>query len=616
MAEEQAERLSNGVRFLGRFLGLVGLGALLLGGVGVASAIHVYIREKRRTIAVLRCLGAGQATAFFAYLIQAGMLGFLGAAVGVAIGVIVQHQLPAMLANVMPVVVNPRFSSSSVLAGFGIGLWVALIFALIPLLEVRGVPPLAALRHDFEGRSQRWDTPKLLAYGILGVSIGALCVIEAPDMQIGLGFAGALAVSGGLIVLVGWSLGLVAKKYFPAWSAYPIRQGVSNLFRPQNQTLSVTLALGLGAFLIGVITDVGGNIRGDLTRSFGTGRANVLFFDVQRDQVDGVRGLLPEHSRQSVRATPLVSSRIVSINGRSAADLRDEPNSDESPRRFALRREYRNTYREGLGPAEEVVSGEWWGSARTSERNGVLSPGDLARVSLEEGIADALRVTIGDTITWDVSGIDIASIVVSLRRVDWNQLEPNFYAIFEPGVLEQAPQTIVMVAQVPDDVQRATLQRELVSEYPNVSALDFSRVQEAIDTVLVRVRQAVGFLGGFTVLAGVIVLIGSLATSRAQRMREGALLKTLGARRVQVLTVLFAEYVALGAVATGSGLILALAGTSILVPWIFEIPYSPEIGALFLIWLSVIVLTVVVGFLGSIDLIRRPPLPVLREAPE
>ena len=280
-------------------------------------------------------------------------------------------------------------------------------------------------------------------YVILGVSVVGLCIIEAPDAEIGLGFAGALAVAGGLIVVVGWRLSLAAKKYFPASSAYPIRQGVSNLFRPQNQTLSVTLALGLGAFLIGVITDVGGNIRHDLTLSFGTGRANVLLFDVQRDQVDGVRGLLPEDTRQSVDATPLVSSRIVSINGRSAEDLRDEPNSDESPRRFALRREYRNTYRERLGSAEELVAGQWWDNAPTSEQNGLVSPGVLARVSLEEGIADALRVTLGDTITWDVSGIDIPSIVVSLRRVDWNQLEPNFYAIFEPGILEQAPQTIV-----------------------------------------------------------------------------------------------------------------------------------------------------------------------------
>tara|TARA_B100001123_G_scaffold281718_1_gene313730 strand:+ start:4688 stop:7291 length:2604 start_codon:yes stop_codon:yes gene_type:complete len=616
LAEEQAERLSNGVRYLARFLGLVGLGALLLGGVGVASAINVYIREKRQAIAVLRCLGAGQATAFVAYLIQAAMLGLLGAMAGVAIGVLVQQQLPTLLGNIMPVVVTTRFSPTSALAGLGIGLWVSLIFALIPLLNIREIPPLAALRHDFEERNQRWDRAKLLAYGLLGLSIVGLCVIEAPNAEIGLGFALALALAGGLIVLVGSGLRLVARRYVPASSSYPVRQGVSNLFRPQNQTVSVMLALGLGAFLIGLITDVGGNIQGDLTRSFSTGRANMLLFDVQPDQVDGVSGLLPEATRQYLEATPLVSSRIVSINGRSVEDLLDEPTSDESPRRFALGREYRNTYRERLGVAEEVLAGEWWDDAQVPGDSGLQRTDGLAHVSLEEGIADALRVTLGDTITWDVSGIRIPSIVLSLRRVDWNQLEPNFYAIFEPGVLEQAPQTVVILAQVHNDAQRARVQRELIERYPNVSALDFSRVQEVIENVLVRVRQAVGFLGIFTVLAGAIVLIGSLATSRVQRMREGALLKTLGAKRAQVLTVLFAEYFALGLVATGSGLILALGTGTILVPWIFEITYSPQIGALSLIWLGVVGITVGVGFLGSIDLIQRPPLPVLRQTPE
>ena len=174
----------------------------------------------------------------------------------------------------------------------------------------------------------------------------------------------------------------------------------------------------------------------------------------------------------------------------------------------------------------------------------------------------------------------------------------------------------MILAQVHNDAQRAAVQRELIERYPNVSALDFSRVQEVIENVLVRVRQAVGFLGIFTVLAGAIVLMGSLVTSRVQRMREGALLKTLGAKRAQVLTVLFAEYFVLGLVATGSGLILALGTGTILVPWIFEITYSPQIGALSLIWLGVVGITVGVGFLGSIDLIQRPPLPVLRQAPE
>lgn len=617
LAEQQAQSLSNGVRFLGRFLALVGLGALLLGGVGVASAIHVYIREKRASIAVLRCIGAAQMTAFVAYLIQAAWLGLLGAVGGVVVGLAAQALLPTILAGVLPVEVTTRFSPGSVLAGLGIGVWVAVIFALIPLLDARDVPPLAALRQDFESRTRGWaDGPRLAAYAVLATSVLVLCAVEAPEVDVGLGFAGALAVAGVLIAGTGALLTRSARRYFPAWASYPVRQGVSNLFRPQNQTVSVTLALGFGAFIIGMIIEVEGNIRDDLTLSFGEGQPNILLFDVQPDQVDGVLQLIPMESRASASVSPLITSRIASINGVEPGELRSNPDPDARPSSFALRREYRNTYRAEVGPAEELVVGRWWDGTPGSEDGTEVDAGGLARLSLEEDIAQSLRVGLGDTITWEVSGVEVPSVVVSLRRVQWDRLEPNFYAILEPGTLDDAPGQIVLVARIADAERRAALQRDLVGAFPNVSALDFSRVQEAIDTVLARVRQAVGFLGVFSALAGIIVLIGALATSRAQRLREGALLKTLGARRKQVLTVLLSEYIALGTVATASGLILAVLGAAIVVPFVFELDYAPRTVPLALIWVAVVTLTVLVGLVSSRDLLRRPPLPILREAPD
>ncbi|MEQ1857878.1 MAG: FtsX-like permease family protein [Longimicrobiales bacterium] len=616
LAEEQAQSLSNGVRFLGRFLGLVGLGALLLGGVGVASAIHVYIREKRASIAVLRCLGAHQGTAFAAYLLQAGLLGLLGALGGVVLGLVVQAAMPTLLADVLPVDVTTRISLTSAAAGLGIGVWVALIFALIPLLGVRDVPPLAALRQDVEPHRRRWDPLRLGVYTLAAGSVVLLCVIEAPEPEVGFGFAGALAVASLLVAGTAWLLTQAARRWFPSGAPYPVRQGVSNLFRPQNQTMSVTLALGFGAFVIGTIVEVGGSIRDELTLSFGVGQPNVLLFDVQPDQVDGVLALMPDSARPSADVTPLVTSRIAAINGQTPDELRENPDREERPEGWAVRREYRNTYRPFIGPAESLVRGRWWDGTPGSEDDTAIDSGDLPGVSLEEDVAVSLRVGLGDTITWEVSGIEVPSVVMSLRRVDWERMEPNFFAVLEPGSLDGAPQTIVMVARVPDAAERAALQRDLVGRFPNVSALDFSRVQEAIDTVLSRVRQAVAFLGVFSGIAGVIVLLGALATSRMQRLREGALLKTLGARRRQVLTVLLSEYVALGTVATASGLLLAIGGAAIVVPTVFEMEYAPRLGALALIWGVVVALTVVVGLLGSRDLLNRAPLPVLREAPE
>ena len=262
------------------------------------------------------------------------------------------------------------------------------------------------------------------------------------------------------------------------------------------------------------------------------------------------------------------------------------------------------------------MAGRWWDDTPGSGDGTRVASGGLARVSLEDDIAQDLRVGLGDTIRWNVSGVEIPSVVTSLRSVEWDRLEPNFFAILEPGVLESAPQTILMVTRIPDDGERERVQRSLVGAYPNVSALDFSRVQEAVDGILSRVRQAVAFLGAFTALAGVIVLVGALATSRSQRLREGALLKTLGAKRRQILTVLFSEYLALGSLATASGLLLAVGGAAFLVPRIFEIDYTVRLGSLAAIWVVVVGLTVVTGLVGSRQLLRRPPLPVLREAPE
>jgi len=604
-ADGQAQELSSSVEFMGEFLALVGLGALLLGGIGVASAIHVYVKERRPSVAVLRCLGARQATLFTAYLLQAAGMGLAGSAAGVVLGVLVQRVLPWALAGVLPVAVTPRISLVAVSAGLGIGVWVSVMFALVPLLEVRNVPPLQALRRDFEDATRRRDPARVGAYlGVLGTVV-LLCVIEAPEVGLGLGFAGGLSVVVALLAGFGWSLTHVVRRFFPSGAPYPIRQGVSNLFRPRNQTVSLTVALGFGTFVVGTIIQIQGSLLDDLRVSFGEDRPNVLLFDIQEDQVDGVRALLPETSRGGATATPLVSSRIVAIHGRSIADLRADTASVDRPEGWASRREYRNTSRVELGPAEALVEGGWWDDP--------METGGLPRVSLEEDVAESLRVGVGDRITWNVAGVEIESMVSSIRQVDWERLEPNFFAVFEPGVLDGAPQTVIMVARLEDAEERAVFQRSLVGAFPNVSALDFSRAQLAIDAVLSRVRQAIAFLGAFSAMAGMVVLMGSLSASASQRMREAALLKTLGARRGQILRILLVEYVALGTLATATGLVLAVIASAVMVPTLFQVAFHLHAGTLAAIWVSVAVLTAGVGLLGSRRVLTQPPLEVLRD---
>jgi putative ABC transport system permease protein len=627
-AESAARRLTRSINYLTRYLGLVGLAALLLGGVGVGSAVHVFVRERRTSVAVLRCIGAGQKSVFSAYLLQAAVLGLAGAIVGVVAGLISQRILPVALAGALPVRVTTRVALEPVLAGLGIGLWVALLFAFLPLLAVRDVPPLAALREDVERPRRRFDPLRVLAWSALGATVVILSIYEAPEEDQGLGFAAGL----GATIAVLWAAGSLAvaltRRFAPKRAPYPIRQGIANLFRPQNQTVAVTLALGFGVFAVGTVLQVETALVRGLALDESHTRPNLVLFDIQPDQDAGVLDALPAGAREGAALVPLVSSRIAAVNGVSAEDLAAgrRVRGGRSPERWTLRREYRNTWRDTIAASETLVEGRWWEAgdrasgpgrpSETAEADGQVIRHRVGRISVEADLARDLEVGLGDRITWDVGGRSIETIITSLRIVDWQRFEPNFFVVFEPGVLEDAPHTSVLVTRVDDPTARAQLQTRLVRAYPNVSAVDLTRVQEAIGRVLERVNQALRFLGLFTAAAGVIVLAGALGTSRYQRMRESALLRTLGARRGQVRAVLLAEYVALGTLASVTGLALCVVAAGALMREVFELDYVPHLPSLAALWAGVTALTVIVGIAGSGGLLRRPPLPVLRRAAE
>ena len=289
--EEQARSLTRSADFLADFLSLVGLAALLLGGVGVGSAVAVYVRGKLDAVALLRCLGATRRQVFATYLLQAAAMGFLGSAVGVAGGVAAQRWLPMLIRDVLPVPVAASVSFGSVAFGLLLGTWVAVVFALIPLLTVRRVSPLQALRHVAEA-PPRADPARWGAVAAVAVTVLALTLFEAPSPVAGLAFATALAAVAGVLWSVAWGLAWATRRFFPRRAAYTVRQGVANLFRPGNQTVAVTLALGFGVLVVGVIVQLQRNLVRELSFDQGPDGFNMLVFDVQPDQEDGVRALL------------------------------------------------------------------------------------------------------------------------------------------------------------------------------------------------------------------------------------------------------------------------------------------------------------------------------------
>jgi putative ABC transport system permease protein len=606
--EGMQQRLTGAITALARYLGLIGLIALLLGGMGVASAVHVFIKDKLDTVAVLRCLGARQPTVFSIYLTQAFVIGLLGSVLGAVCGVAVQLVLPRLVHQFLPLDIAVGVDWRSVLAGIGLGLWVAMIFSLLPLLAVRDVTPLQALRRDVTPPPAP-GRPRRLAWIAIGMSILGVSLWQAPRENVGYWFAGAVAITIGLLWVTAFVLMWVTRRFFPHRARYVIRQGIANLFRPQNQTVAVTLALGFGVFLIATLYVVQKNLIARFSLDAEPTRPNLVVFDVQSDQKEGVVRLLAAKGERALGVTPIVPGRIAAINGQRIDSVMRHTRGPARPAPWAARREFRNTYRDTMVSTERLVAGRWW---RPGER-----PKDgIPLISLEEDVALSLVVVVGDRITWNVQGVEIETRIASLRHVEWARFSPNFFAVFQPGVLDKAPQMAVVMTRVDDVATRRALQRDVVLAYPNVSVIDLATIQQTIDRVVTKVLLAIRFMALFSIASGVIILIGAISASRFQRLRECVLLKTLGATTPQIRQILSTEYVALGTLAALTGSVLAGVAGWALARFLFEIPFQLPTTSLTALWLSVVALTVGLGLFNSRDMVRRRPLAVMRELSE
>jgi putative ABC transport system permease protein len=606
---EDQRRLNDTLERLGNYLGLVALIALLLGGLGVASAVHVFIKRKMETVAVLRCLGAGVPTVLAVYLVQSAVVGLLGSIAGAALGAIAQLALPRIFVDLLPVDVAYRLSGRALASGVFLGLWVALAFSLLPLLAVRRVSPLAVLRRPFEEDEARpRDRAQIVAALALGATVVVLAVLQAGRVVPGLAFAAGIGLALLALWLAAFTLMRAVRRFFPKRLPYLWRQGLANLYRPANQTRTVVLALGFGAFLLSTLLLVEHNLLRDLRVGDGTMRPNVVFFDIQPDQREDVLARLRAEGSPARSVVPVVPMRIQSVKGNAVARVLGEADSAEASReRWAFRREYRSSHRDTTAPSERIVAGRFWREGEWKARRDGPVP-----VALEEGVARELGVTVGDEIVWDVQGVPVVSRIAALRDVDWARFEPNFFVIFPEGPLDEAPQTFVALSRIDDPGQRARFQRAVVEAHPNVSTLDIAQVQQAVEGILNRVALAIRFMALFSLAAGTVVLVGAVAASRYQRVREAVLLRTLGATRPQLLRILFAEYASLGLLAAATAMMLSAAAGWGLVRFAFDGRFALPLPSLLTLAAGVVALTIVVGLLGSIEVLRRPPLEVLR----
>ena len=601
--ESRKARLGRTLNNLYRFLNLGSFIALLLGGVGVASAIHTYTRQKLSTVAVLRSLGATARQTVSIYLIQAGGMGLVGSLIGALLGVGVLYLLPNVLADVLPLQVEPRFDFLAVLEGLGLGIGLSLLFAARPLLAIRRTSPLLTLRASFED-DQPTDSGLLRWVLYVGIVLTvALFAYRLTDRwPLALGFVGGVGVAFALLTVTARSIIYGTRRFFPASWSYIWRQGLANLYRPNNQTTLLMLGLGLGTFLLSTLFLTQTNLLSYIKSVGSDQNPNVVLFDIQTDQRQELSELVAEMDLPLLQQVPIVTMHVHSVKGQPVrAMLRDTTANRGRRGNWALRHEYRATYRDSLTETEEIVAGTWRSQSA-----------DTLYVSLETGVASSLGVGVGDSLTFDVQGVPIEVVVGSLRQVNWQRIMPNFLAVFPPGILEPAPQSHVLVSRAATTDQMAALQRATVHRFPNVSVVDLGSILSTVDTILDKVSLVVRFMAFFSVCVGLIVLVGVIASSRYQRIEESVLLKTLGASRRQVVAIMALEYLFLGAFAAATGVILSLGGVWALNRYLFEISFVPAYLPLILAFAAVSLLTVAVGMISSRGVHTSPPLEVLR----
>ncbi len=600
---------------LTRFLALAGFIALLLGCIGVGSAIHVYVNEKIVAISTLRCLGVKAWDSFFIYLIQITFIGLAGAVAGALIGTGIQFLLPLVLKDFLPVEFTMQISWIAIFQGIITGLVIAVLFALPSLLSVRRISPLNAIRLSFEPSKATAEPLKYLVYLLIFLFILGFTYLQMDSWMQALIFVGSIILA--IIIFYGLSLlllGLV-RKALPSGLSYAWRQGFSNLYRPNNQTLMLIVSIGLATTLIATLYFVQGILISRVTLSSGKSQPNMVLFDIQTNQTKSVNSLTKNYHLPLMSQVPVVTMRLEEINGKTATQLaradslKGKPEGDENKRRESSSRlfksEIRATFQSKLTSAEKISEGKWVGQ--------VSSPADTVPISLDERYAEWIHVKIGDKMLFNVQGMMIPTKVSSFRKIDWGRMQTNFRVVFPAGVLEDAPQFHVLMTRVPGPKVSAGFQSAVVRNFPNISMIDLGLVLQVLDELLGKISFVIRFMASFSMITGWIVLVSAVRSSKNQRLREIVLLRTLGAKGKQILSITAIEYFFLGVLSAAAGVVMAMAASWALAVYSFGSDFTVPLLPSVLIFIGITLLVVITGMLSSRNVLKYPPLEVLRK---
>ena len=595
---ETQENLGEQFTRAENYLALTGLLILVLGGVGVWNVARAFVDQKRKSVAVLKCLGASGNRIITVYLLQILTLGLAGSLFGVLLAQSALWFVRWRFVADLPEKMTYSVGVSTAFQGVVLGVLISLLFSALPLLQVRNIKPRLLLRDDNNDNLRRLDPAKWLFGALSLAGLLGLAVWQAGSLKVGAFFLVGLAVTSAVLYLAATAL-TIALRRVRSLGPFSISQAVNSLYRPGNQTRIILLAVGLGAFVVIAVQAIQTNMVREFDFTRNARLPSLFFVDVQKSQIDGLAALIAERVGEKPETTPTVRARIAAVNGQPI----DLGQREVRQQQGQIGREFAITYRPNLDTNETVTQGKFWDDAYADE----------PQVSVEEDMAERLKIAAGDSITFDISGRKITARVANIRRIDLRNTRTAFVFVFKPGTLEAAPQSYaatVLTRVSATDRQR--LQRDALALFPNVQIFDVADLIATLQKLVNNIVLAVSFVGGFVILSGMLILIGSIALTKSQRIYENAILKTLGARRPTLAAILLAEYGLLGLLSGLIGTIFALALSYIVSRYLFEIEwvFDPML-AVFGVTVTTL-LVMLVGAAASFDVLFRKPLGTLR----
>lgn len=573
------------------FLGLAALVSVLLAGVAVATVAYRFTRRHLDTSAMLRCLGASQRTIIRLFMLELLWLSLLASTAGCLLGLLVQFAITELLDQLVLTQLPPP-SLRAVLPGYATGILMLAGFAMPPLLSLGKVQPLRVLRRDLpDNPVSRW-----LVYSAVLLCMLLLLYWQIGDLKLVSIVLGGIAATLLLLALAAFLLISLLQRLRGrvgvAW-----RFGLANISRRPASSVLQVVAFGLGIMVMLLLSTVRTDLLDAWQHSLPERAPNYFVINVQQDQVEGITAYFREHGVAGTRLYPMVRARLVSINGVPARS----DNYENERARHMITREFNLSSAEQMQIDNTLVAGSWWWPPDYGE----------SLLSLEAGLAATLGIRLHDVVGFDVNGTVIDFRVTSLRHVEWDNFNINFFTVVPPGVLDDQPASWVTSVYL-DDTRRQQL-GELVHAYPNVTLIDVDIIMQRVRAIMDRVTLAVEFVFLFTLLAGLAVLYAAIQASQDERRFESAVLRTLGARRQILLRGLFAEFATLGAL---SGLLAGVAATGlaqVLAETVFNFDYRFDVSVVLAGIVSGVLIVVIAGMLGTRSVLSQPPVRTLRE---